>query len=81
MKTFFQVTAMISLMFMTMMMSVITFTTMFNDAPRHPWTNEGLLWNIKAQTFLLGLYFVCKIGIYVCNTYEFKVNKKRSYVN
>lgn len=80
MKTFFQVVSMLSLMFITMMMSVITFTTLFNDTPRHPWSNEALLWNIKAQTFLLAVYFVCKIGIYVCNTYSFKVDKKRSYV-
>lgn len=80
MKTMFQVTAMLSLMFITFTMIVISFTTMFNDAPRHPWTNEGLLDIIFYQTVMLGIYFACKIGIYACNTYDFKVEKKRSYV-
>jgi len=79
MKTFFQVTSAISLMFITLIMIVISFTTMFNDAPRHPWTNEGLLEMIGYQTVLLALYFICKIGIYVCNTYDINIDRKRAF--
>jgi len=79
MKELFRLVSYLSLMFITLTMCVITFTTMFVDTPRHPWTSEGLLDMIFYQTVLLAVYFACKIGIYMCNTYSFNVEKKRAY--
>jgi len=77
MKTFFQGTSAISLMFLTLSMIIVSFVSLSDEPLRHPLTTEGLLDIIGHQTVLLAIYLICKIGIYVCNTYKFNVEKKR----
>ena len=75
MKTFFQVTSMFTIVFITGMMSIVTFTN--NDNLRRPWTDESLLELIYWQTVLLGVFLLCKLGVYLCNTYNLELTKKR----
>lgn len=75
MKTFFQFTSMFSIILITFMMSIVVFTN--NETSIDPWTDESLLEIIFWQTLLLGIFFVCKLGIYLCNTYNLELTKKR----
>lgn len=69
MKTFLQVTQSISILFAILITLVITLTNILST-PRRAMSDESLLEMIGTQAVLLSLYFIAKIGIYICNTYK-----------
>jgi len=69
MKTAFQITQYLMLMFMVLITLVITVTEILGG-PRRPWSEGALLEMILVQACMLGVYFIAKIGVYMCNTYK-----------
>lgn len=45
--------------------------------PRREWTTDSLLELINTISVLLFLYFISKIGLFLCNTYNFKIERTR----
>lgn len=68
MKTIFQITQSLMVMFMIMITFIITFTHILGG-PRRPWSEESLIELILVQAMMLVVYAVAKLGVYACNTW------------